>query len=402
MSQLYVVGVGPGDPLQLTAAARRAIDSADVVFAAERHAALAGHAEPLEPLATAVERIRARLDAGGEVAVLVSGDPCLYSLLGLLSRELGGERIRVVPGVGAIQAFCARMGVLWQDAKVVSGHGRALTVSALGHWVRTNGKVLLFCDSAHGAAWAARALIAEGLEGVRMCVGERLSYPDERLTRGAPEEIAGGEYDPLCMVWIENDLARPGLPPCGIDDDAFARGRIPMTKREIRMQVMAELDVRPDSVVWDVGAGTGSVSVECARACPLGEVCAVEREAEGIALIRENARRFHINNLTAVEGAAPEALRGLPAPTHVFIGGSGGMGGGILAAIPRPARVVATAVTLESAAEWTRLFERAGAANVRFAQIAVSRAEKLGGYHLLRAMNPVFIASGDFGLEESL
>ena len=399
MNRVRVIGVGPGGAGLLTLEARAAIDAADTVFAAARHMPLAPGALPLEPLSDAPRRIRAALDGGARTAVLVSGDPCLYSLLGMLRRELRAERIEVVPGLGAIQAFCARMGVLWQDAKIISGHGRALSVSALGHHVRGHARTILFCDSEHDAAWAARALLAEGLEDVRLCVGERLSCPDERLTHGSPAEFADGSFDPLSLVWFENDAPRPGTPALGIPDEQFVRGKIPMTKREIRIQIMAALDVRPDSVVWDVGAGTGSVSIECARACPLGQVYAIERKDEGAVLIAENACRFHANNLTVVKSAAPEALAELPAPTHVFIGGSNGKLKEILDAIPGAPRVVASAVTLESIAELTQCFpERMD--GVEFIQLSASRAEELGRYHLMRGMNPVLIASGNLRRNE--
>lgn len=401
MNKVLLVGVGPGDPEALTRAAETAIARADVVFAAQRHATLARNALALEPLADAPDRIRRHLEAGKRVVVLVSGDPCLYSLLGLLRRHLG-DAVEVLPGVGAIQAFCARLGVLWQDAKIVSGHGRELSVSAFGHHVRTHRKTLLFCDAAHDPAWAARALMDEALEDVRMCAGERLSYPDERLTWGAPSELAGQTFDPLSLVWIENSSPASGLPPLGLDDEAFARGKIPMTKREIRVQVLAELELRPDSVVWDLGAGTGSVSVECARQCPLGQVFSVERKEEGVELIRENARRFHLNNLTVLSGVAPEACASLPAPTHVFIGGSDGHMAEIfrlLGGLPRPVRVVATAVTLESHRELLDCL--AGLDRPRLCQIAANRMERLGRYHMFKPMNPVLVASGDFK-EDSL
>lgn len=399
MEKIRVIGVGPGDETMMTIQASQAVETSDVLFASERHKGLVRRGfEPMEPIATVAGRIDAACRSGKRVSVLVSGDPCLYSLLGLLERKLGEDRIEVLPGIGAIQTFCARMGVLWQDAKVVSGHGRSLTVSALGYSVRTHAKTILFCDGERGASWAARAMLDEGLEDVRMCVGERLSYPDERLARGTPEQITAMDFDSLCLVWFENPAPQSGLPGFGIEDEAFVRGKIPMTKREVRVQVMAEMNVRPDSVVWDVGAGTGSVSIECARACPMGRVCAVEQKPEGVALIRENARKFHVNNLTVLEGKAPEICEGLPTPTHVFLGGTGGQMRGILDRLKSfhaPIRVTATAVTLESIGELTECFSDARFENVRLSQVSVSRGETLGRYHLLKAMNPVLIASGD-------
>ena len=161
-----------------------------------------------------------------------------------------------------------------------------------------------------------------------------------------------------------------------------------MTKREIRVQVLAALQLPPDAVVWDVGAGTGSVSVECARQCPLGAVYAIERDADALALIKQNQAYFHLQNLHIVEGEAPEALCGLPAPTHVFLGGTGKRTKEICAALPAGVRIVATAVTMESAQEFAALLP-----DYEAAQIAVSRLEKVGSYRMFRAQNPVFVFS---------
>ncbi|MBE5808844.1 MAG: precorrin-6y C5,15-methyltransferase (decarboxylating) subunit CbiE, partial [Clostridiales bacterium] len=215
---ITVIGMGPGDPGLMTAQAAKAVASARIVFAARRHAHLKADIRPLEPIETAVQRIGDAARDDAEVAVLVSGDPTLYSLLGMLERAFGREALRVIPGVGALQAFCAEIGVLWQEAGILSGHGRALTVSRLGHHVRTTEKTFLYCDRAHDAAWAANALMREGLADVRMCVAERLSCADQRIRYGRPEDFTAADTDALSMVYIRNDGARPGLPPVGIPD----------------------------------------------------------------------------------------------------------------------------------------------------------------------------------------
>lgn len=147
---------------------------------------------------------------------------------------------------------------------------------------------------------------------MRLFVGERLSYPDERTEAYDPDAT----YDPLCMAYIENDAPESGLPPVGLSDEAFIRGKTPMTKRDVRALVVSALHLKPNGVVWDIGAGTGSVSVECARQCPLGEVYAVEMKDEALDLIRRNAERFHALNLRVVPGRALEVLSALPRRTR--------------------------------------------------------------------------------------
>ncbi|MEF9974375.1 MAG: precorrin-6y C5,15-methyltransferase (decarboxylating) subunit CbiE [Clostridia bacterium] len=380
MKPIDVVGVGPGVPEQVTQAAREVIERADQVYAAKRHAHLAGGA--VRPLG--------EVQAGG--TVLVSGDPGLYSMLGLLKAQFGAENLRVTPGISALQMFCAALCESWQDACLLSVHGRDLPMSGVAYSVRTNASTILFCGPKHTPNVLADALMGAGLAQVEMAVGERLSYPQARITRGTPCEILRGQYDPLCMVRVRNPAPERGLPAIGLADDQLIRGKAPMTKREIRMLVVASLSLTPDAIVWDIGAGTGSVSVECARQCPWGQVYAVERDAQALALLEENKAKFCVSNLRIVPGSAPEALDNLPAPSHVFLGGSGGHLPqilGALEALSQPFRLVATAVSLDSAQTMLNWAE------FDAVQVGVSRLEDVGHVRLFRAQNPVFVLSTD-------
>ena len=391
---LDIISVGPGEAVLLTDDAKQAIDRADAVWCAARHAVLVPpeKVRPLSPLEDAIEQMRGFSETGQNGAVLVSGDAGLYSLLEMLKRKVGGENLRVHPGVSALQLFAARLGVSWQNAKILSAHGRALFPSALCHAVRTHRQTFLFLDVAHNPAWVRENLTRGGLEHARLFVGERLSYPDERTEAYR----ADAQYDPLCMAYIENDAPESGLPPVGLPDEAFIRGKTPMTKRDVRALVVSALRLKPNGVVWDIGAGTGSVSVECARQCPLGEVCAVEMKADALDLIRQNAEKFHALNLRVVPGRAPAALAGLPAPDAVFLGGTTGAAEDIvhvLRRLQRPIRLVATAVTMESAQELLHLMQPMADFEAR--QVAVSNLEAVGRYTMFKAENPVFIFSAN-------
>ena len=182
----------------------------------------------------------------------------------------------------------------------------------------------------------------------------------------------------------------------GLPDDAFLRGDVPMTKEEVRTLALSKLRLNEDSVVWDVGAGTGSVSVECALSCPAGRVFAVEKKEEALGLLEENKARFHASNLTIVGGTAPEALKDLPAPDRVFIGGTSGELGEVLRVIfdKNPAaRVVCTAITLETVAQAAALFANLEGADM--VQVSATRTRTAGRYHLMDAQNPVWIFSGE-------
>ena len=383
-----VISAGPGAEDLLTAQAQAALRAAGAVFCADRHAALipAEKRRPLVPFQAALDEMAAL----PRCAVLVSGDTGLYSMLGLLVQRFGRESLRVIPGVSSLQALCARLAIPWQDAKILSAHGRNCPPEALCHYARTNPAVLLLLDAEHGPRWVCQALAAGNLAHLPLTVGERISYPDERIAPYEPRE-----YDPLSVAVIQNPSPRKGLPPIGLPDDAFIRGKTPMTKREIRVQALSSLQLPPDATVWDIGAGTGSVTVECARQCPLGRVYAIERDDAALALIRQNMEKFCLQNITVIPGTAPAALESLPAPTHVFLGGTGGETEAVLNLVPPNTRVCATAVTMESAALYARLL--CGCVDFTAAQIAVSRLEKAGGYRLLRAQNPVFVFSATTG-----
>ena len=394
MNWIDVVSAGPGNEDLLTAQARRTLDEADAVFCADRTQTLVGNpavCRHLTPFSKALEDMETLRAEGLRVAVLLSGDAGLYSMLPLLSERFGREALRVHPGVSSLQAFCARLGIPWQQARILSAHGKQLTPSALCHTVRSGRMTLLLLDAEHNPRWIRQSLKDGGLENADITVGERISYPDECI---GPWEDR--EYDPLSVALIENRTAGWTPRAFALPDDAFIRGKTPMTRSEIRAQVAAELNLIPDAVIWDIGAGTGSVTVECALQCPFGRVYAVERDPDALKLIEENIRQFHLQNVDVVAGSAPKALENLPAPTHVFLGGTGGYAAEILALLEKldtPVRLCGTAVTLESIRVFFDLLQKKK--NFSAVQIAVSRTELMGGYHMLRAQNPVFVLSAD-------
>lgn len=237
-----------------------------------------------------------------------------------------------------------------------------------------------------------RSLMTYGLD-VRVTVGEDFGYPEERFTSGTPAEIAEREFGGLCAALIENPSPDTKM-PVGIPDGDFIRGDAPMTKSEVRSLSVAKLGLTDASVVYDIGAGTGSVSVETARCAVNGMVYAVEKEDAAADLIEKNKIRFGTDNITVVRGTAPEALEDLPAPTHAFIGGSSGNLGAIIGCItgknPRT-RIVITSVTLETLGEVTSVADRFGLDEEETLCVNISKAKRAGRYHLMTAQNPVYI-----------
>ena len=390
--KISVVGVGPGGTDYLTAQAKAALEECDAVIGAQ------AVTEPLkgnkpcfaEYLPQPVCELLRQHPSIRRPAVLMRGDTGFFSGAKKLLEELKGEDVAVIPGIASPVLFAAKLGVSWDDAALVSLHGRTMNL------IRTaarNAKTFVLTDRENTPDRIFEKLCGYGMGRFSCAVGERLSYPDEAVTRGTAEDLKNGRYDPLSVVYIENESPEKGV-RSGLPDEAFIRGGVPMTKAEVRAVSLAKLAPERDSVVWDIGAGTGSVSVECALAAYEGSVYAVEKNPEGDELIRQNKRKFRTDNLYEIEGTAPEALVGLPSPTHVFIGGSGGELKGILRIIleKNPAAVIVlNAVTLETQAEALACAKALPPASFEAVCLNAARAQAMGRYHLTAALNPVWI-----------
>ena len=399
--KVYLIGVGMGNSDTLTLAARRAIDESCLLIGAPR--LLEGYAGKKLVRAILAKDIAEAIAAEGTgpVSVLLSGDIGFYSGAKNLYPLLEGYEVEALPGISSLVYFCARCHTPWEDVHLVSAHGRAH--NAPGE-IQSHARTFVLTGGNYRVGDLCRELRDWGMADIRITVGERLSYSDEAITRGTAGELAGRDFDSLAVVLAENDhpICRPYTAP-GIPDDAFQRGKVPMTKEEVRSLCISKLHLEEYHTLWDVGAGTGSVSIEGCYAVPKGRVYAVERKPEAVALLEENRTKFGLRNLHIVEGVAPEALADLPAPDRIFLGGTAGNMEAILRLAleknPR-VRVVVTAVTLETIGEAVRCFDALGFADADIVQIAATRTRKAGRYHLMDAQNPVWILSGEAACHE--
>ena len=397
MSRISVVGLDGGP---LSAEARELLEGAALVVGGRRHLAALGieseRAAVLQgDLSEALSRIEGR---EGPVVVLASGDPGFFGIVRLLGERFGVESLRVFPGVSSVALAFARAGLPWDDAMTVSAHGRdprrAVNVC------RAHPKVAVLTSPEFGPAELARGL--EGW-GRAFFVAERLGEPDEGVYRGEAVEIAGMDWrDPNVVLvldekrtlggrgWVSSGVGSPGR--WALQVEAFEHRSGMITKPETRALVLARLGPGPGDLVWDVGAGSGSVAIECAR---LGAAAvAVERDPESCTRIRKNADR-HGACVRVVEGEAPRTLYGLPEPDAVFIGGSGGNLEEIikLCAVRARRAVVLTLITLERVVPAGEILEDCGL-EVETTFLQTSRIKGVGALHRLAAETPVFAVSG--------
>ena len=401
MQTVTLIGMGASADT-LTAEAREALGRAKLVAGAQRllDALPAGVTAERVPAVQPAD-VLAAVAGAQNAAVLYSGDTGFYSgAAGLLARlKEAGIPARVLPGLSSVQMLAAALGRPWQDWNLVSAHGRPCDpVAAV-----CGGRPAFFLTGTgeSGPAALCAQLTAAGLGALPVTVGENLGLASRRIFAGTAAGAAGERFGPLAVLLAEPAFRLPARTP-GWPDETFVRAEgVPMTKRAVRAQVLAQLALCPGETVWDVGAGTGSVSLEMAYANGGAPVWAVERLPEACAVLEANRRRLGGWNVRPVSGEAPAALAGLPAPDAVFIGGTRGRLGPILdaalAANPA-ARICLTAIALETLAA---ALDACAARGLEAEITQIAAAHAAGRPHLLRAANPVFLITATAAKERA-
>ncbi|MDZ5458517.1 precorrin-6y C5,15-methyltransferase (decarboxylating) subunit CbiE [Azohydromonas lata] len=418
-----IVGVLDDGAASLNAVALQALAQADVVIGARRTLALLearlnpeAERRELSALSAVVEDVRAAQAAGQRCVVLATGDPLCHGIAGYLAMRLCLEAIEVLPNLSTIQLACARVGLVWQDLKIASIHakdaGEWFTgadprhgLYALTQALRRHDRLAVLTSPDNTPDRVARLLLAEGLQDdFQLAVAERLLQPGERIVTGmSVAEAANHRFaDPNVLLLWRTGRAAPavrfGLPDASFQQRQPDKGLI--TKHEVRAVSLARLQLREDSIVWDIGAGSGSVGLEAARLCPAGHVYAIEKNAEDFAIAGRNREAFRLSNHTLVHGKAPEHLDGWLDPDAVFIGGSGGELTELIALCLRRLKpggtLVMNFVTLENLATATEALRAAGAA-WDVVMLQASRSKPILHMHRMAAENPVWIVCAQRG-----
>lgn len=419
--KIILSGIGMGNTDGITREAYHAFEEAEVIFGAERMLENLPGKGIKVPYYRADDIISYLIEHPQytKVAAAFSGDSSFYSGAQSMKKALEEANEKgilksettILPGISSVSALAARLGVSWNDAVLASIHGRRANVVNL---VRKNTKVFLLLSGKNDFEMLVNKFREAGINHVKISAGYRLSYPEEKLFTFYLDEFETKLFDLPEGVYtclIENEDCEEQILTPGIDDEIFSRTKVPMTKNEVRVLSISRLELTKNAVVYDVGSGTGSVSIECARLSPDIFVFAIEQKEEAANLTKENAVRLGLSDqIVVINKKAPEGFEELPTPTHVFIGGSSGALSDILSAIQKKlivkentkgktdkaskgVRVVINAVSLETIAQITKLIQTYPVKHVQLTQIQASRAHKLGSYNLMQAQNPVLIAS---------
>lgn len=386
---IFIIGAGMGDNETMTAAAMKKVNEADIIIGAkrvtERFLSL-GKKVFFEYDAEKTAEILKNSDYKN-AAVLFSGDISFYSGAKRLIERF--PEAKPYAGISCVSYFCAKIGMSYDDMNIVSMHGRKCNIVSE---VRTNKRTFALlgenpCDK----------LTEYGLGNVKVHIGERLSYGDEKITKGLARDFCGKTLDALSVIVIENGDYNNSL-KIGIRDEEFIRGDAPMTKSEVRCVSVSRLEISENDICWDIGAGTGSVTVEMALLCKRGTVYAVEKNPSAAELIKANCKKFMADNVRVIEDIAPQCLGGMEKPDKVFIGGSSGNMKEIIEAVMgknKNTALVINAAAIETVSETVNILKEMGM-NYEISQISVSRNKPAGKLNLMQGLNPVYVISAKY------
>ena len=391
MKEINIIGMGMSEKT-LTAEALALINDADILIGAKR--LINEFSELNKPsynayLSNDILEIIEKTDAE-KIAILVSGDVGFYSAAEKLTETLKDYSPNLIAGISSVSYFFAKCSLPWKDANLISCHGLDTNIVSS---VRRNR--FTFALTGKNIPELQKELVKYGFGDLKVWIGEDLGSDEESIQESMISDLEGKEFSSLTVLIIENpdfdSRIRTGIP-----DEEFIRGKVPMTKSEVRAVCLSKLALSPNDIAYDIGCGTGSVTIEMAFSAYDGKVYAFDKNEEAIALLEQNCQKFHLDNVEPLCGLAPECLKGLPVPDVAFIGGSSGNMEEIVSYLHgtnNEMRFVITAVTIESAMAGLDSLKNVGISG-DIVQVAVSKGRQIGDLHMLMAQNPIFIISG--------
>lgn len=442
--QITLAGIGMGAEALLTEEVRNRIAEADYVFGAKRMVESIKKlckqnvktyncylSKDIIPL---IENIQ---ENSAKIVILFSGDTGFYSgcekLYNELCKHKGMGKAEVLPGISSLSVLSARTGISWQDAKILSTHGvdpalwKSRLLDAAKHEKKTFFLTSGVADVEEIGNLLSSEFAKEEWKNLKIYLGYQLSYPQEwvrcltvdelcklmnrdhndgwqdslqnSLQEDPQDQLQDKPEEGLYAGMLINEQPKKHRLTPGYPDDMFIRGQVPMTKEEVRSVSICKLHLTEDAVVYDIGSGTGSVSVEIAALSPRVQVYAMEVNGEAVSLLEENCKQFGLHNVNCIQTKAPDGLEDLPVATHAFIGGSKGNLREILWTLYRKnnhMRIVVNAVSMETICQMQELLKKLPVEQEEILQLSVTKTKQLGGYHMLQAANPVYIYAFTF------
>lgn len=410
MALIHIVGIGLDGTAGLNEKINNLISEANLLVGSDRHLSyFPHHPSPrlvLGNFTAALEQIRQYLNTDSLIVILVSGDPLFFGLGRLLLAEFPSSKLIFHPHLSSVQLAFNRLKIPWQDAKSISIHGRSFEQLTLALQQGVD-KIAILTDPNHTPEAIARHYLALDLTtSYQFWVCENLGGKEEKISCFQPQELQPQTSSSLNVVILlrqtlatDQPIHLASLPLLGLPDSSFIGFRDRpglMTKREIRLAILGEMTLQPGQIIWDIGAGTGSVSIEIARLCPTSQIYAIEKTAIGANLITQNCQRLQVSNVNSIQGTAPEILTQLPTPQRIFIGGSGGNLTAILAhcqkTLATDGVIVLALATIEhfhTCLEWLRSHN----CNYRLLQLQISRSVPIAQLTRFTPLNPVTLVT---------
>lgn len=401
--KIYLVGAGIEGWEGFGKQALEIIDKAEVLIGHQRLLDIfpnfQGEKRPLEDLSIMLEYLKI---TDKPIVVLGSGDPNFFGIARFVLRNLPKDRVEICPNVTSVQYAFARIKEPWDDATFVSVHGRGIK-PALDRIIASE-KIAILTDSVNTPAVLARELVARGAEGYDAYLCEDLGLATEKFTKTDVKGLVEITCSPLNILILIKTW-EPNLrnyPVIGIRDEEFSTAKKLITKEEVRAVTLGKLQIQDDLVLWDIGAGSGSVSIEASNLMPNGRIFALEKNSQYLSFLRDNMKKFAARNVLVIEAFAPEGLEELPDPDRVFIGGSGGMLEEIIEAVDRRLKpegfIVLNAVTLDTLTKSVEFLEDHGY-SVEVTCVNISKTRTLTEYKMFAAHNPVYVITASKGEE---
>ncbi len=400
-NKVHIIGLSPGGASSLNSEARQLVKQAEMVFGGKRlldmFPSLTGEKIVIRNnLAEVSDLIKKNMDQR-RIAVLASGDPNFFGIAKYLTGKLGKDIVETIPGVSAMQVAFARIKESWDDAAFVSVHARPM--ADIVETVRSNHKVGIFTDDEHTPANIARVLLKHGVDYYRAYVCQDLGGKDEKVIETDLHSLKRKRFSPLnILILLRGEPETESRQVLGIPEASFHRRRDGfITKQEVRAVSLAKMSLTDESVLWDIGAGSGAVSIEASFLARKGRIYAVEKNDADVAIIRKNLRKFQTLNVEVIHTFAPEGLDNVPDPTSVFIGGSGGRMEEILNLVDQRlkpgGRIVINIVALENLSTAVNALKARGFVP-EVTLVNVARSTNITKFTRFEALNPVFVITG--------